>query len=137
MGPKGKPRRCLKLSFEIHVEEIGNPLLVGRLQPPTPGVEHTPHHHPAKPALESLEMLSIVLDPQEHQAFQWVTEEQVRNATCFLQKGEDSFARDMAEIAQMEGDLKLVSGDLQQMLLRAFAMHKADIERLGRDMGTA
>lgn len=99
-------------------------------------MEHK-HDHTAKPVLESLETLSIVLDPQEHQAFQWVTEEQVRNATCFLQKGEDSFARDMAEIAQMEGDLKLVSGDLQEMLLQAFALHNADIERLGRGVGAA
>ena len=133
---KEKPKRCLKLSFEIHVGEIGNPLLAGLQKFASPGPEHN-HEYPAKLVLESLKNLSIVLDPQEHQAFQWVTEEEVRNAACFLQKGEDSFARNMAEIAQLEGDLKLVSEDLRHMLLKAFALHTADIERLGRGMGVA
>jgi len=134
VSPKEKPRRCLKLSFEIHVEEIGNPLLAGLQQPASLGLEHS-HEHPAKPVLDSLKNLSLVLDPNEHQALQWVTEEEVKNAVCFLQNGEDSFARNMAEIEQMEGDLKLVSEELQQLLLQAFALHAADIERLSRDMG--
>ncbi|MCJ1245000.1 hypothetical protein MMC30_002201 [Trapelia coarctata] len=134
VSPKEKPKRCLKLSFEIHVEEIGNPLLAGLQQPASLDLEHSDEHS-AKPVLESLKNVSVVLDPEEHQAFQWVTEEEVKNAICFLQLGEDSFARNMAEIAQMEGDLKLVSEDLRQMLLKAFALHNADIKRLGRDMG--
>jgi 8-oxo-dGTP pyrophosphatase MutT (NUDIX family) len=57
-----------KWSFEIEVAEI-----------PPPHRSHTPHQHDEKPAdgVKDLASIPIILDPEEHQSFAWVTEDKV------------------------------------------------------------
>ena len=130
IGGKHNRRNCLKLSFEIEVVEIGNPLLA-KLSNPLHKYEH--HHEDENEAakdIPTLETIHIDLDPKEHQAARWATEKDLKMATCFLSSGELGTDKKMSDIAHMEGDLRLVSEDQRQLILEAFRLHNADIERV-------
>jgi len=94
----GKP--WMKLSFEIEVQEIG-------------GGDGS--------QLRTLSDIQVTLDPREHQAFRWVTEDEAKDAVCFLKEGEGGRDRNMADIAQLEGELRLTSEDQKRVILLAFA----------------
>ena len=130
VGGKHNPKNCLKLSFEIEVTELGAHLLGSDShQPHNPGVCHEGNDG-TTPRISSMEAINIDLDPKEHQAARWVTEEDVKTAPCFLRSGESGIDRNMRDIAHMEGDLRLVSEEQRQLILEAFRLHNADLERL-------
>ena len=75
--------------------------------------------------LSTLEDIRVVVDPAEHQGFRWVSEAEVRDATCLVASGETGyFAKKRAGWGNNEqGEVKLVFEDQRQVMLEAFAKH--------------
>ncbi|MCJ1434041.1 hypothetical protein MMC27_003407 [Xylographa pallens] len=115
-GDESTPIRCQRLSFEIEVAEMGS--VEAPLEEERDGM--------AARGLSVLEDVRVVVDPAEHQGFRWVSEAEVRDATCLVASGETGYfgkRRAGWEHGQGEGEVKLVFEDQQQVMLEAFAMH--------------
>ncbi|KAI9783516.1 MAG: hypothetical protein M1839_003686 [Geoglossum umbratile] len=118
-GRNGRSRRWMKLSFEVEVAEIPACLLgreAFRAGDDVPAQNNTP----------ALEDIPVVLDPKEHQCYEWATGEDV----------DESF--------EDEGKYTFISADQRDIILDGFSLHKADREWLAREiesikkaMGTA
>ena len=90
-------KKWLKLAFEVEVVEI-----------PSPGNQG---HRPAESgAKSSVEDISITLDPEEHQRYAWVTEEDVRRTG--------------------PGAYQITTEAQREMMLQAFALHNARSQQL-------
>lgn len=89
----GKGELCLKLNFEIEVAEIH-------------GSGHRGDHQHAD-GDEGMEPVETTLDPEEHQAYAWASEEDVQ-----------------------KNRYPIVTEDQKVLLLEAFALRKIDSERL-------
>ncbi|MCJ1478228.1 hypothetical protein MMC13_006905 [Lambiella insularis] len=137
-GSNPGPKPCLKLNFEIEVQEIGNPIVASISK------SHPVHHSPdgsshqddhddvtEETVLHSLESIDVVVDPKEHQNFRWVSEGDVRSATCLL----DGTETDVEKLekkkkglsAEASGALPLVSRLQQKLILESFALHNKAI----------
>ena len=109
-GPSDNPELWVKLEFEIEVAGMANVLAT------TPQHHHcvasncTPRNHDLSYASSYPQAIEITLDPVEHQAYKWVTEEEVKIS------------------GPAEGCLKLVSEDQRQVILQAFQMHEAGVQ---------
>jgi len=86
---------CLKLNFEIEVEEIHGH-----------GVHDHGVHRDSK-VKEGKHGVEVILDPDEHQAYKWVGEDDIRG---------DSYS--------------IVSTDQKALMLKAFSLRKTESERL-------
>lgn len=89
----------LKLSFEIEVAEFNNPSEELSQQ----AISSVPKENPVEGNV--MESVAITLDPEEHQKYAWVTEEELRQHTVST------------------GPYPLTTEDVRQMLLEAFKIH--------------
>ena len=128
LGGKHNLKHCLKLSFEIEVTEFGNHLQEAKPQQLHQQVVCHEGKDGTNVGISNIKAVNIDLDPKEHQAARWVTEEDVKIANCFLRSGESGIDRNMRDIAHLEGDLRLVSEDQRQLILEGFRLHSEDIE---------
>ncbi|MCJ1405908.1 hypothetical protein MMC11_009139 [Xylographa trunciseda] len=134
VGSKNEPKRCLKLSFEIEVLEIGNRLLA---ELPPLSHSHALEHGDSREGAElwgfgpqSLEAVNVVVDPEEHQAFRWTREEDLAQATVVLNSGDTDFEKRKETSAGTDGVLNLVSENQRELMLAAFALHKTDLQSI-------
>lgn len=134
VGSKDGPKPCLKLNFEIEVQEIGNPLSASASESqPADGLcdganDQVGHGEAlAGPALHGLGSINVVVDPVEHQAFRWVSEQDVMDATCLLHGAEtdgETLTKKRTGLPEdASGALKLVSRNQQRLMLEAFSVH--------------
>ncbi|MCJ1390313.1 hypothetical protein MMC18_003171 [Xylographa bjoerkii] len=131
IGSKDEPKRCVKLNFEIKVLEMGSPVLAG--------LPRLPHTHAWKrddgeedaelfgSDPQSLKAIDVVVDPEEHQAFRWITEEDVAQATFVLKAGEEDFEKRKGTAAGVNGILSLASENQRDLMLAAFDLHNTDL----------
>ena len=113
-GPKSRPKRWLKLHFEIEVAEIGIALIQGlsSCNFGRDGQESATEQQENPRNVFSSTSIEICLDPMEHQDYRWVSEDDVEAARY----NEESH--------------KLVSDDQKRVALQAFRMHNQGLEQL-------
>ncbi len=91
-GRSNKVKKWLKLAFEVEVMEIPSP-------------RHQSQRVAGSGAELRLEEIAIMLDPEEHQRYAWVTEEEVRGTG--------------------PGAYQITTKAQREMMLQAFALHNA------------
>lgn len=105
-----REKQWLKLSFEIDVAEIGEWELrsgrddVGRGKV---GPGEDKGKDGANGVDGGMDEVGITLDPEEHQAYAWATEEEIK-----------------------EGKYAIVTAEQQALMLEAFALRKADEDKM-------
>lgn len=97
-----RKKQCLKLSFEIQVAELSKTReeLVKDMELTSTAVASTVDN-----AASPTDFIPITLDPEEHQNYTWVTEDELKKHTLTT------------------GPYPLVTEDQRQMFLQAFALH--------------
>ena len=105
-----REKQWLKLSFEIEVAEIGDCDMRSRRLDGGRG-KVGPGEKAGKDGANGvdggMDEVCITLDPEEHQAYAWATEKEIR---------EDKYA--------------IVTAEQQSLMLEAFALRKADEDKL-------
>ena len=105
-----REKQWLKLSFEIDVAEIGecdmrSGRLDGGLENVAPGENMS--RDGANGVDGGMDDVCITLDPEEHQAYAWATEKEIK-----------------------EGKYAVVTAEQQSLMLEAFALRKADEDKI-------
>ena len=103
-------KQWLKLSFEIDVAEIGDgDMRSGRFDGGCGKVG--PGENTGKDGANGvnggMDEVCITLDPEEHQAYAWATEKEIK-----------------------EGEYAIVTAEQQSLMLEAFALRKADEDKI-------
>ena len=136
-GPRHRPKIWLKLTFEIEVAEIGSAILHNlpllgsdEIRKGDGGMESSSQ------ARKKLDSIPVILDPVEHKAHRWVSEQELREeGSYFVESGtQEDFDIDVKNTGNEAGALKLVSSDQMALTLLAFKLHKDGLEKVKRDV---
>lgn len=115
-GSGGQRNPWIKLSFEIEVLEI--PCTAKHVQ-----VDNDKSDGLTGQAAS--DSVKVILDPSEHQAFRWVSEQELREqAVCFLNSEDDKVGTNMTLSTTGSGSLRLVSTDQLKLMLDAFSLRE-------------
>lgn len=119
-GYEARERRWCKLSFEIEVAELdGNTMCCGKFGDHGKVATKEDTGHNGKDRVdgfdgvdgvgksEGVNEVSVTLDPEEHQAYAWVTEQDIE-----------------------EGKYAIVTGEQKSLMLEAFTLRKADEDKV-------